>query len=209
MQKMICSVCGYVHDEENAGLFCNLREGWVCPLCKADKSAFKAEGAKSEIAVETQVQLPSADRELSALEMSIVCSNLARGCEKQYLNEESQAFSKLAMYFKSKDVKAKLANPELLLELVNKDLSQIMPQADSYAQKAGDRGAMRSLVWAGKVTAMLKSILERYQSQGESMLENTGVYVCTICGFIYVGSELPNLCPICKVPNYKFEEVRG
>lgn len=41
------------------------------------------------------------------------------------------------------------------------------------------------------------------------MLTNTGVYVCTICGFIFIGNKLPTVCPICKVPNYKFEEIGG
>jgi rubrerythrin len=40
------------------------------------------------------------------------------------------------------------------------------------------------------------------------MLENTGVYVCTICGFIYIGDDLPEVCPVCKVPNWKFEQVK-
>ena len=45
------------------------------------------------------------------------------------------------------------------------------------------------------------------QTEGEKMLENTGVYVCTICGFVFVGNEPPQLCPVCKVPSWKFEKV--
>lgn len=41
------------------------------------------------------------------------------------------------------------------------------------------------------------------------MIENTGVYVCTICGFIYIGDTPPDLCPVCKVQNWKFEKVEG
>lgn len=41
------------------------------------------------------------------------------------------------------------------------------------------------------------------------MFEGTGVYVCTICGFIYVGDELPEICPVCKVTNRKFEKIKG
>ena len=32
------------------------------------------------------------------------------------------------------------------------------------------------------------------------MLDNTGVYVCVICGFVYVGDTPPALCPVCKAP---------
>ena len=54
---------------------------------------------------------------------------------------------------------------------------------------------------------MLKSLLSRYQREGEKMLENTGVWVCTICGFVYIGNEPPELCPVCKVPPWKFEKI--
>ena len=56
---------------------------------------------------------------------------------------------------------------------------------------------------------MLKSILSRYEKEGDKMLENTGVYVCSICGYIYIGDDLPSICPICKVPNWKFDKVEG
>ncbi len=41
------------------------------------------------------------------------------------------------------------------------------------------------------------------------MLEGADVYVCTICGFVYIGDKLPGVCPVCKVPNWKFEKVEG
>jgi rubrerythrin len=41
------------------------------------------------------------------------------------------------------------------------------------------------------------------------MLKNTGVWVCTICGFVYVGDNPPELCPVCKVPNRKLERIGG
>ena len=39
------------------------------------------------------------------------------------------------------------------------------------------------------------------------MAENTNVFVCTICGFIYIGDNPPQLCPVCKVPSWKFEKI--
>ncbi|MBC7327305.1 rubredoxin [bacterium] len=50
MKKYVCSVCGYVYDPEvgdpDSGVapgtpFEELPEGWVCPVCGADKSAFE------------------------------------------------------------------------------------------------------------------------------------------------------------------------
>ena len=39
------------------------------------------------------------------------------------------------------------------------------------------------------------------------MLQNTGVGVCSVCGFVYVGDEPPQLCPVCKVPAWKFDRA--
>ena len=54
---------------------------------------------------------------------------------------------------------------------------------------------------------MLQSLLTRYAAEGEAMLQNTGVWVCSVCGFVYVGDEPPQLCPVCKVPAWKFDRA--
>lgn len=220
--QYVCSVCGYVYDEAkgipDAGIapgtrWADLPEAWVCPLCGAPKAEFRASGAPQ--AAPVQAAQPAADlpeewRALSPLEMSAVCSNLARGCEKQYKSEEAARFTELAAYFKSAAAPAREAGLEQLIERIENDLSEGLPAAKAAANAdARDRGALRALVWNEKVTRILKSLLARYQREGEAMLENTGVYVCTICGFLYVGDRLPELCPVCKVPNWKFEKVEG
>ena len=147
--------------------------------------------------------------ELTALEMSALCSNLAKGCEKQYRAEDAADFTKLAEYFKGAAPSVEQTSFDGLLELVEQDLSERFPQTRDAAAGAGDRGALRALTWSEKVSRILKSLLTRYEKEGESMLENTGVYVCTICGFIYVGDTPPDLCPVCKVPSWKFEKIEG
>lgn len=47
-------------------------------------------------------------------------------------------------------------------------------------------------------------MLTRYEKEGEAILGNTGVYVCTICGFMFVGDSPPQICPVYKVPSWKF-----
>ena len=102
-------------------------------------------------------------------------------------------------------------NPDAnrLIALIEKDLGEGFVSANAAASAAGDRGALRALVWSEKVTRILKSLWARYQKEGEAMLENTGVYVCTVCGFVYIGDAPPEICPVCKVPNWKFEKVAG
>ncbi|MGN1235246.1 MAG: rubredoxin-like domain-containing protein [Christensenellaceae bacterium] len=199
MKEYVCTVCGYVHKTDG-----ELEEDFVCPLCGAGRDAFRA---KEETVVPTAVEKPHTERELSAMEMSVICSNLARGCEKQYLPEESENFRKLASFFRSKAEPVSEANTRELLECLERDLSSGFPYGNAVASASEDRGALRCMVWAEKVTRMLQSLLLRYQAEGEKMLENTGVYVCTVCGFVYVGDEPPKLCPVCKVPGWKFEKV--
>ena len=220
MAKYVCSVCGFEYDEAigipEAGIapgtkWEDLPEDWVCPVCGAEKSDFEMEGSVDSTPqiVEAAVAADPDMKELSPLEVSALCSNLARGCEKQYKFEEAELFSEIAAFFKSKAVPAKDPDFSQLFELVEKDLEQGIPNANSAAEAVRDRGALRALVWNEKVTRILKSLLTRYQKEGDALFANTGVYVCTICGFIFIGDKLPDVCPICKVPNWKFEKVEG
>ena len=221
MVKYVCSVCGFIYDEAkgipDAGMAAGTRwedlpEDWVCPLCGATKFEFEKQGElkmppkKEPISfIESSVDM----QELSPLEISALCTNLARGCEKQYKSKEAALFTALAGYFKDTSLPAK--NPEYnqLIALIEKDLEQGFTNANAIASDSKDRGALRALVWSEKVTRILKSLLTRYQKEGDAMLENTGVYVCTICGFVYIGDTPPEVCPVCKVPNWKFEKVEG
>lgn len=197
MKEYVCTVCGYVHKIDG-----DLPEDFTCPLCGAGIDAFKL---KEENKTRETAEKPHTEKELSAMEMSVICSNLARGCEKQYLPEESENFKKLAAFFRSKAEIEDAASAEKLLELIEKDLSSGFTYGNEVASNKPDRGALRCMVWAEKVTRMLQSLLTRYRAEGEKMLENTGVYVCTVCGFVYVGNEPPKLCPVCNHPQSYFE----
>ncbi len=203
MKEYVCTVCGYIHKTEG-----ELPDGFTCPLCGAGKDAFKLKEDISPKA-ESSLEKPHTEKELSPMEMSIICSNLARGCEKQYMLAESEQFKTLAAFFRSKAEPASDVSTEKLLGLIEKDLSVGFPYGNAVAGEKQDRGALRCQVWAEKVTRMLQSLLTRYQTEGDQMLENTGVYVCTICGFVFIGNEPPQMCPVCKVPAWKFEKIEG
>lgn len=210
MGKWICGVCGYVYDESKGGTpFAALPDSWVCPLCGADKSMFAPEKRQEETAPAAPVQLDGDFRELSAGELSAVCSNLARGCEKQYQEREAALFRELADFFGAAAPAVPGASLEALLARVESDLNEGYPALRAAAQAEGDRGTQRICVWGEKVTGILASLLRRYQKEGEAFLQNTNVWVCTVCGFLFVGDEAPALCPVCKVPAWKFEKVEG
>lgn len=218
MKSYVCTICGFVYEEEkgmpDAGIAPGTRweelpEGWVCPLCGAAKRDFRENVPVPMESEAPQPDAPKLERELSSMELSIICSNLARGCEKQYLQEEAARFGQLAEHFRAEAEPAPDPDFDALLERVEADLSRGFPYAYVQAGQKPDRGALRALVWSEKVTRMLNSLLKRYAEEGERMLENTGVYVCTVCGFIWLGDAAPDLCPVCKVPGWKFEKMEG
>ena len=221
MGKYVCSICGYIYDEATGipesdiapgTKWEDLPDDWVCPICGATKAEFEKQGdaaVSSQKKPEPIVEMSTDMQELSPLEIGALCTNLARGCEKQYKSKEAALFTELAGYFKDTSLPAKNPDYNQLIALIEKDLEQGFTNANAIASDSKDRGALRALVWSEKVTRILKSLLTRYQKEGDAMLENTGVYVCTICGFVYIGDTPPEICPVCKVPNWKFEKVEG
>ena len=103
--RYVCSVCGYVYDEEREGKpFSELPESWKCPVCKAAKPLF-APDAPDDVpapAAEPAVSAAAPGEEYAGLtvgELAALCSNLARGCEKQYNAPAQALFTELAGYF--------------------------------------------------------------------------------------------------------------
>jgi len=208
--KYVCQICGYVYDDAKEKVpFAELPDDWKCPLCGAAKSDFKPEANGDEKKVVIAIEPVEADLEnLSAGQLAALCSNLARGCEKQYKQEEADLFKKLADYFTT-------VVPAVNDASVEKLAKELQTDADNYAavratsDANADRGAARVCVWGEKVTRMLSSLVNRYLNEGESMLKDTNIWVCTTCGFVYIGDTPPELCPVCKVPDWKFEKIEG
>lgn len=218
MKRYVCSVCGYIYVEAagapeqgiaSGTKWEELPEDWACPLCGATKDEFEVQTDKCQLTA-TAVEMQKLDeevRELSFGELSALCSNLAKGCEKQYRLEEAGLFAQLAEYYKSISKPAETGQFEALAALIQQDLETGYPQANNVAVEFADRGALRALVWSEKVTKILSSLLNRYKRQKEELLTGTNVFVCEICGFIFVGDEPPEICPVCKVPKMKIRRV--
>ncbi len=210
MSKWVCKICGYIYDEAKEGKpFADLPDTWVCPICGAGKASFAPEKEQQPKPAVAPVSITQDMKKLSAGALSALCSNLARGCEKQYKDQEAALFRQIADFFAAAAPDELDAGMDRLTGLVEDDLSAGYPALRAAAQADKDRGAQRICVWGEKVTNMLYSLLERYQREGESFLKNTQVWVCGVCGFIYVGDQAPQLCPVCKVPSWKFEKIEG
>ena len=209
--KYVCSICGYVYDEaKEATPFGQLPDSWVCPLCGAPKSAFVPESAQpSAPTARKSVSIDPDAQRLSPGAMAALFSNLARGCEKQYKPKEQALFMEIADYFAAAAPEVTEADEKLIARLVETDLAQRYPDLTAAAVQAQDRGTQRICVWGEKVTHMVQSLLSRYEKEGEAFLDGNDIWVCSVCGFIYVGKSAPALCPVCKVPDWKFEKIEG
>ncbi|MEN6340306.1 MAG: rubredoxin [Clostridiaceae bacterium] len=219
MAKFVCSICGYVYDESagspDQGVapgtrWEDLPDDWACPLCGAPKSMFEAQSKpESKPAPSAPAAAVSQEevRELSFGELAALCSNLAKGCEKQYRFEEARLFTQLAEHYESRRPRIDGRALAALVPLLEADLDAAYPRAKETAAANADRGSLRALVWGEKVTRILISLLAKYEKQGDAAFENTNVYVCDICGFVYVGDAPPEICPVCKVPSLKIQLI--
>ena len=208
--KYVCKICGYMYDDEKQSVpFAELPDTWVCPLCGAAKSDFEPQDTVTVKAAKPRATVKIDDdmRKLSVGELSAVCSNLARGCEKQYKQEEGELFAKLAKYFADITPAEETAEATEISKLIQSDLEQGYADVNSAAGDKKDRGALRVCVWGEKVTRILNSLMQKYEKEGEAFLADTEVWVCTVCGFVFVGEKAPELCPVCKVPSWKFEKI--
>lgn len=146
-------------------------------------------------------------KRLSAAEKSALFSNLSKGCEKQYRPEEAGLFSELAKYYAGRVKTLEKTSLETLNDLLQKDLVEY-GESKQVVSDEGDRGSLRAFVWGEKVSKIAASILSRFMKDGNKLLEDTNIHVCEICGFIYLGDKLPEVCPVCKVPGFKISKVR-
>ena len=206
-----CTICGHIYDESKEKVaFDDLPDDWKCPLCGARKSDFVPEEEK---VAKKSVEIPAEDIDdmegLTVAQMAALCSNLARGCEKQYRFDDMRSFMELADYFASVSPAVEDGKVEDIAAKLMSDIDETYPASVEVCSQESDRGSWRVCVWGEKVSRMLNSLVKRYLEEGEAMLENTQIWVCTICGFVYVGDEPPAMCPVCKVPSWKFQKMEA
>lgn len=216
MAKYICSICGYEYDEVAGDKNTNIPAGtkfedmpsdWLCPLCAAPKITFEEKVLPTnKKKPKDKAEAKHSDIGMSLYEMSALCSNLAKGCEKQVKLEQMELFNQLATYFKNSAQSDGDVSLDELRDPVQYDLDNFAGAAQT-AKEHADRGALRTLVWSEKVTKIVSSLLLRYGKSGDALLEGKNIYVCEICGFVYLGNDLPDVCPVCKVPNFKMTKI--
>ena len=185
MKKYRCTICGHIYDEAKEGVkFADLPDDWKCPLCGAPKSLFeevvedtpKPEEKENNSTKNVNVEVDEDLRELSNAEIAYICSNLAKGAEKEYKEEEQKLFLELYEHYESliEPAKGNLAD---IKSLVAED-ETLFQNAFAVADKYSDRGSKRVLTWASKTTNIIKSVLDNYEKEGIEYLKNTKCEKC-------------------------------
>ena len=211
MRKYRCTICGYIYDDSKEKIkFEDLPDDWKCPACGAPKSLFEEikeekEKIKEEEKVEIIEEVDDDLRELSNYEISLICSNLAKASEKQYLEEEKDLFRELSRHYEELE-SAKTGSLDDVINMVNSDINSFSKAMEVFS-KYDDRGAKRVVNWASKSTNIMKVVIDTYKEKGIDYIKNNKIWVCDICGFIYVGDNPPKVCPVCRVPSVKILEV--
>ena len=211
MKKYRCTICGYIYDDAKEKVkFEDLPDDWKCPTCGAPKSLFEEvkeekENVKEESKVEVIEEVDDDLRELSNYEISLICSNLARGCEKQYLEEEKDLFRELSKHYEGLE-EDKAGNLDDVSDMINSDINNFSKTMEVFS-KYDDRGSKRVVNWANKSTNIMKVVIDTYKEKGIDYIKNTKIWVCDICGFVYIGDTPPKVCPVCRVPSLKILEV--
>ena len=203
--QYICTICGYMYDDEVEKVpFSQLPDDWTCPLCGASKDLFEPVGLDeekvSEEVVETAKENETIYSNFTAKEMAALFSNLANGCEKQYEFEAQKNFLELASYFDQKAGNMQ-ESQETLISLLKEDVTSAYVTGKEACKE--DRGTLRALTWGEKVT----KVQQMLAAQGPNALDGKHLFVCSVCGFMYIGQTAPKLCPVCKVPDWKFIQI--
>ena len=138
--------------------------------------------------------------------LTAVFSNLAKAAERQQRVAVAERYGRLsALLAGGAEAGGTLA---ALRAEVAEDVEQCYPALQSAGTEVADHGVLRAVKWGEKVTTSQRALLDRYASKGEELLEGKQLFVCEACGFIFLGTEPPPVCPACKAPSSRFSAVR-
>ena len=138
--------------------------------------------------------------------LSAVFSNLAKASEKQQFYEDAERYGKLAGLLAGDADRD--GTMESLRSEIARDIEDGYPALQAAGGEAGDRGVLRAVKWGEKVTTSQRALVDRFATKGEELLEGRKLFVCEACGFIYLGDDPPEICPVCKAPSTRFSLVR-
>ncbi len=211
MKKWVCTVCGYVHEGEEAPE--------QCPVCKQPKEKFKLmEEEKKNPYVGTQTE--------KNLEAAFAGESQARNkytyfasvAKKEGYEQMAALFLKTAdnekehakMWFK--ELNGLGDTPANLQAAADGENYEWTDMYEDFAKTAEAEGFTALAAKFRMVGAIEKHHEERYRAllkniETAQVFEKSEVKVweCRNCGHIVVGTKAPEVCPVCAHPQSYFE----
>ena len=101
--------------------------------------------------------------------LSSIFSNLAKAAEKQQDPVCTEAYSQFSDQYLDSPSGGEDFNA--LRRHISATLENEYPALQKQAEDLGDRGVLRALKWGQKVTTIQKSLIDRFLSKGDSLME--------------------------------------
>ncbi len=212
MTKWVCTVCGYVHEGEQPPEF--------CPVCKQPADKFK------KMEEEVKKNPYSGTKTEQNLWEAFAGESQARNKYTYFASVAKKAgFEQIAALFlqtaENEKEHAKLwfkalgelgDTAENLLHAAEGENAEWTDMYDRMAREADEEGFHELAEQFRGVAAIEKMHEERYRAllknvETMEVFKKSGVTVweCRNCGHVVVGTEAPEVCPVCKHPQAYFE----
>ena len=211
MLKWKCSVCGYIHEGDQAPE--------QCPVCKQPKEKFvKIEetsknpyaGTKTEKNLWEAVAGESQARNKYTYFASVAKKAGYEQIAALFLQTAENEKEHAKLWFKALGELGDTA--ENLLHAAEGENAEWTDMYERMAKDAEEEGFTELAAQFRGVAAIEKAHEERYRAllknvETKAVFEKSGVTIweCRNCGHIVVGTKAPEVCPVCKHPQAYFE----
>jgi len=210
MAKWKCKICGYVHEGE-------MSDDFKCPICKQGANKFeKIEEPNPYAGTKTEQNLKDAFAgESQARNKYTYFASVAKkaGYEQiaaLFLQTAQNEMEHAKLWFKALGGIGDTATN--LLHAAEGENYEWTDMYATFAKEADEEGFHDLAEQFRGVAAIEKSHEERYRAllnnvETKAVFEKSGVVMweCRNCGHLVVGTNAPELCPVCKHPKAYFE----
>ena len=212
MEKWKCTVCGYIHEGP-------MTEDFRCPVCKVPASKFvKIEEAPKNPYAGTQTEQNLLAAFAGESQARNKYTYFASAAKKEGYEQISALFLKTAENEKEhaklwlKELKGIGNTAENLAAAADGENYEWTDMYEGFAKTAEEEGFPELAKKFRLVAAIEKHHEERYRAllrnvEAQEVFKKSEVKVweCRNCGHIVVGTEAPEVCPVCAHAQAYFE----
>lgn len=210
--KWVCRICGYVHEGDEPPA--------MCPLCKHPATDFekvvektsknKYAGTKTEKNLQEAFAGESKARNMYTYFASVAKKNGYEQIAALFLKTADNEKEHAKLWFKALGELGTVE--ENLLHAADGENYEWTDMYARMAREADEEGFHELAEQFRGVAAIEKHHEERYRKllknvEAQEVFKKAGVQVweCRNCGHIVIGTQAPDLCPVCNHPQSFFE----